>query len=734
MSVRKTFFNLISTVLAASALAFVLVACGGSGTTSSPSTAKEVAGTASVPNSADKNLVASTAFGTEALTAANFSARVPDASLSLISISDSDAAKVVLMGMVEPTSNTVTLDPANCATTLVFLGLGGSDLTADERVALWASVKAHSTTSDLATAIGTAMATDLYALENGNADIKTALNSALTAQVGSLPAQKEDGPTPKDESQAPQFSIVEAKDNGSHHGTVEGRQTDGFVIDNVLSPLEGTCFVYKTGYMAKDLTVHESGLTKVGAANPFAAGASSPVIPLTLDSAFAAEFYDIVVLQPVFDRPASEVFSLPAYAGEVAALRASLATMYRRGLMKVTAAQMFDAFGAPQVDMTKDSLDQSVTAFSAINGESGATMVSADEGNGLGSLVSRCASVPANSEADAFSTLAALAPLLQAQAPDLAQTLATKSLTSEQIQAFRGTMKILSLMGSWEYSATAGRFAKSFTKGSAANRTRGSFGFSKIEVDPPSGDFEVHTTFLIKTKVNTQLFPNPITYEFSLSEEPGTITNAVMNDGQGKVGRTITTTSPNCYLVTGTDSVGIALLDVTVTTKDSEGNDVSFTEQRRYTPKGHAEFSVFTAEPSLQGPDWYDMCSGVRIPKANPVNGVYAPVKLELFAEVTGDNIYWRHGRKDSEWNFPAFSGPVHPSSKSWNFVGQTDRTSSSGNSTMTFAAFDYGDHILVVNLSGAGKKDDDAYRQWLFSFCTSWGQAVQARYRLTPQ
>lgn len=716
-------------------LAFTLTGCGGSGgnSGSGSSQTSNINGTTIVPNSTGKNLGISTAYGTAAVSGGTFKATVPKQSLNLLSVSDTDASRVVLFGMVEPSASSTTINTANCAATLVFMGLGGSELKGESRLTLWTSVKAHSTTAALATAIDTAMQTNLYALEDGDASIKTALSNALTAQVGSLPAPPASGLSRGRDIEEATFSLISGADNGSHRATISGRQSEGFVVDNVLSPLEGVCLVYNTGYMAMDHTTHETPPEQFGPELAFAAAATSSTVPLTVASTFLAEYYDIIVLQPVFDTDPSDVFSVPGYSGETAGWQAKLGMMYRRGLIKVTAAQMFDAFGAPQVDMTTPALTDAATAFTAINGDSAGVMTDAATGAGLSSLVSRCAAVPAGSETDAFSTLASLAPLLQTQAPDLAATLASKSLTSAQIQAFRGSMKILSVLGSWEYSATAGRFAQNYSTGKSALRSRGSFGGTRVNVLPASGPFNAGTSLLITTEVNTAAFPNPFTYEFSLSSEPGTITNAVMNDNQGHVGRSITTSSPTCYLVTGSDSVGIAEVTVVFKTTDSEGAEIEFEEVRRYTPNGHTEFSIMEATPSIYGPTYYDMCSGTRIPKSAPVRGVYAPVKLKFWATIEGNSINFTNGQKYVEWNFPAYSGPTSPSTRTWELVGQTPRFLNSGTSSMAFAAYDYGDHILVVNHRGAGLIADLEYKATLTGIMRPFMEAVRSRYQLVP-
>lgn len=716
-------------------LAFALTGCGGSGGNpgSGSSQTSVINGTAVVPNSSGKNLGISTAYGASAASGGAFKATVPKQSLNLLSVSDTDASRVVLFGMVEPSASSTTIDTANCAAALVFLGLGGSELKGESRLSLWTSVKAHATTATLATAIDSAMQTNFYALEDGDASIKTALNNALTAQVGSLPSAPANGMSRGRDLEAATFQLISGADNGSHRATISGRQTEGFVVDNVLSPLEGVCLVYNTGYKAMDNTDHETPPEQYGAELAFAAKATSPTVPLTVASTFLAEYYDIIVLQPVFDTDPSDVFTLPGYSGEVAAWQAKLATMYRRGLIKVTAAQMFDALGAPQVDMTTAALADSVNAFSAISGDAAGIMTDAGAGTGLSNLVSRCAAVPADSEADAFSTLASLAPLLQTQAPDLAATLASKSLTSAQIQAFRGSMKILSALGSWEYSATAGEFSKNYSTGKSALRSKGSFGGTSINVLPASGTFNAGTSLLITAEVNTGVYPNPFTYEYSLSSEPGTITNAVMNDAQGHVGRTITSSSPTCYLVTGSDSVGIAELTVTFKTTDSEGQEITFEQVRRYTPNGHVEFSIMEATPSIMGPNYYDMCSGTRIPKSAPVGGTYAPVKLKFWATIEGNSINFTNGQKYVEWNFPAYSGAPSPSTKSWEIVGQTPRFLNSGTSSMAFGAYDYGDHILVVNHRGAGLISDLEYKATLTGIMRPFMEAVRSRYQLVP-
>lgn len=733
MPIRKLSRAFLFPVCVSLALISVLAGCGGSGSTP-VSPGGTAVGSVTVPNTAGRALAVSTALGAKAVDGGSFDLPVGDSALNLVSVLDSESSRVVLFGMAEPSVRPVKIDPSNCAVSLVFLGLGASDLNGTQRDALWASIKLHTTTAALATAIETAMQADLFALENGNDSIKSALAAALAAQVGSLPVRTDAPALGSRESTTASLSLSSRQNNGPHKGEVGSRQAQGFVIDNFWSRLEGSCFVYKTGYTAKDGTQHTTNPEKFGSEYPFSAETTTSPIALTLDPAFSAENYEMVVLQPVFGQSAPAVFGQSSYAGETATWRASLAKMYRRGLMKVAASQMLDAIGAPQVDMTANALDQSANLFAAINGNTSAILNAAQEGPELSNLVAQCASIPANSEADAFSTLAALAPLLQAQAPELAQKFATKSLSSMQIQAFRGTMKIVAALGSWEYSATTGRYAKEYSTGSAANVSGGKFGSTTFEVTPPSGSFNAGENVKIEVTVDEEAFPGTITYEYSFNPGPGSITNAVLNDGQGKVGNPIKTSSPICYLVTGSDSVGLADVQVTVTVKDEDGNEQTLNEERLYTPNGHAEFSVLKATPSVFGANFYDVCSGTRIDKPASSNGMYPPMRVEFWADVRGTSTNYTKGKKYTVWNLPAYTKAPTPSTVSWDIVKQTVSGSSSGTSSLGFGIYDYGDHILIVNWRGGGRNDDPGYEATITAFLHDIASNVTGRYKITPQ
>lgn len=735
MALRKSLLRIAVFSVCASVMMTMLSACGGSGTSSTPPSGKDITGTATVPNSAGKNLVVSTAYGSGAVSSGGFSAKVPGSSLSLLTILDSDAGKVVMMGMAEPSTSTVAVDPANCAATLVFLGLGGSGLKGMERSSLWTSIKGHTTTAALATAITTAMGSDLYALDGGNASIKSALDAALAAQAGSLPPSASESPSPKDES-VTTFQIKSSERNGAKSGEVESRSPEGYGVDNTLGQLEGLTFTYNVGYRDKSDVDHATVPAKFGNGTSFQPASLSATVPLQASTAYTGEYYDVFVFQPIFGESSPSVFSLPDYSGEVAAWKAGLAPMLARGLMKVTAAQMYDALGAPTPDLSSASaLDQAVTSFTAINSESANIFVDSREAVNLPGLVARCAGVPANSEADAFSTLAAIAPLIQAEAPDLAQVLASKSLTSAQIQGFRGAMKIMSLMGSWDFSARTGAFAKLFGTGKTGCRSNGFFGRDFFDVQPNDKEFEVNTTFVMNAKLDTTIFNKPGEYTWSLEVGSGAITNAVLNDGNGKVGQEIKTTSSQCYLVTGGNSVGIAIVHVTYTTTDDSGNPVTLKETRRYTPIGDTDFSFLEAQPGTNGPNFTDICSGTWISKPAPRgDGTWGPYRLELWSNVATATSYFTAGSNYTYWDLPAYTGPVQPKTKSWEIVGQTVRGTSSGTTSMSFGVYDYGDKILVVNSRSSYRNDDLAGKDVVTQIVLLYESHVTSRFKLTAK
>lgn len=732
MPIRKLSRAFLFPVTVSVALISVFAGCGGSGGTP-VSPGGTAVGSVTVPNTAGRALAVSTALGAKTVDGGSFDLPVGDSALNLVSVLDSETSRVVLFGMAEPSVRPVKIDPSNCAASLVFLGLGASDLNGTQRADLWESIKKHSTTAALATAIETAMQTNLFALEDGNESIQTALAAALAAQVASLPVRTEAPALGSRETPSPSLTLTKDENNGPHKGQVSSRQAQGFIIDNYWSRLEGSCFVYKTGYTDKEGTQHTTNPERFGSEYTFLAETTTSPIALALDPAFSAENFEMVVLQPVFGQAAPAVFGQSSYAGETATWRASLAKMYRRGLMKVSAAQMLDAIGAPQVDMTAENLDQAANLFAAINADTTGIFAAAQEGPELSGLVAQCASIPAKSEADAFSTLAALAPILQTQAPELAQKFASKSLTSMQIQAFRGTMKIVAALGSWEFSATTGRYAKEYSMGNAANLSAGKFGVSAFEVTPPSGSFDAGQSMKIEVQYDKDVYPGDVTFEYSLSTLPGSITNAVLNDAQGKVGREITTTSPTCYLVTGQDSVGLADVEVTMILKDKDGVESFYKQTRRYSPNGHTEFSVMKATPGTFGADFYDIASATRIEKPNASNGVYPPMKVELWADVRGNSIQYTPGNRYVYWNLPAYSKAPIPSTVSWDIVGQTVRANSSGTSSMGFGIYDYGDHILIVNWRGGGRNDDPAYEGTITAFMHEIASAATARYKITP-
>ncbi|ARU40570.1 hypothetical protein CCB80_05220 [Armatimonadetes bacterium Uphvl-Ar1] len=710
-----------------------LVACGGSNSNSN-SIQSEITGTVQIPNATVPDLTI--ASGTESAQAGTtgFKLKVQTSTFALLTANDLTSGKTVLIGMRDPRSSTTILNSANCANTLIFLSLGGSQMSPEERRTLWDRIAESTVSNALKTVLEAEIATDVFALENGNANIKTALANSITAlSAASLTNNLGEQNTATRAPGDPPPSFI-FKDQFPRTRRAEPiALTPGVAIDNLFSKAEGSYFAYNIGFKDKDGVNHSTVPAIVGSENKFNPLSRSTAIPLPHEENHSEDQYSLVVLQPIFGQPEPTVFNDSDYAPEIAKWRASLVPMLRRAYSSVMSASVLDAFGAPLVDFTPGALDESVAKYSEINTESAAIIGDTSSAPDLGPLVSRMAGVAAGGDSEAFSTLAAVAPLLRTSYPELADRLASKSLTSAQIQGFRGTMRILSALGSWHYSSKAGPLAETYTTGEMGKVIRGAMKSVLIDLEPSTSQFEAGKSLLLTAKPNSG-FTNPFTYTWTLDEGPGAITNAVLNDNKGKVGRTITTTSSTVYLVTGNDSVGIARIRLEGESKYEDGTPLYADTEADYTPQGHLELSPIVFDEYPNNPNYRGMASGTWVIKPAPVNGVYAAAKLNIVGQVHGFGNTL-DGKFQKQWNVPVFNGPISPTSKDPVFFTGTPqylrRDFDTGPSSMGIGAIDYGDRILVINHTGAFDVNDPAYRQTLTGIIWQWANSTQLRYTL---
>ncbi len=721
-------FVLLATTLITAGL---LIGCGGSSNNNAvPSST--VSGTIQIPNSSVPALTIASGTETTPNSGTGFQLKILSSTYALITANDPTSGKTVLFGMHDPNASSVTLNPENCARTLIFLSLGGSQFSAESRKALWDTIAASPQAATLKTVIETEIATNLFALEDGNANIKASLQAAVNALGSSSSGSplSQQNPITRNPQDPPPSFFISTSQTSPRRGQVIAL-APGVAVDNLFSHAEGSFFAYNTGYADQEGNNHSTNPEQSGGETKFDAAGTSSTLPLTLDGDHSQDHYSIIVLQPIFDQAEPAIFANSDFSGELAKWRASLNPMLKRGFSAVTGASMLDAFGAPDSDFSSAALDETVTQLSSINSESGTIMSDVGEAQGLGSLVARMAGVAAHGDAEAFSALAAIAPLLRSNYPELAEKLATKSLTSAQIQGFRGAMRILSALGSWDYSSKAGRIAESLTTGQMAKEVKGSMGAVRIALTPGTSTFEAGKSLLLTAKP-ASTYTNPFTYTWSLESGPGSITNAVLNDNMGHVGSTITTTSPNVYLVTGNDSVGLAVVTVEGESTYEDNSPLYATATERYTPQGHIEFAPLSFSDAVEGPGWYGIVSGTFVMKPAPVNGVYAAGKLKITATVNGLD-HTLDGSFVKEWNVPAFSGPLTPITKDHRWLNSTNQhlhpSSSTGSSSMGIAVFDYGDRFLIFNFSGGGKNDDPAYLTYITGKMREWSNAIQAKY-----
>lgn len=712
--------------------------CGGSGG-GTPNSTAILRGVVGLPTSGSAlKLAVSSGASNVSVTAGQFEISLGLNNLRVVSLIDTATGKVVLLGLADGATGNLGLDAVNCARTLTFLSLGGSQFSPADRKTLWTTISASSDVSALATVLTTELTADIFVLENGNANVKTALATAVNALSGGVPMAPtvaKDIPkvVSRDSDPPPTYQVGGQELDKPKRGEIVPNGT-GFIINNYYSRVEGRFFNYNVGYVDNKFVKHSTVTKAISGELEFSSNSASEQFNPPFDPANSEDLLATVVLQPIFDQAEPAFFSDSAYSAQVASWRASLAKMYRRGLGVVAAASMLDAFGAPEVDFNSETTNQVVTGLTGVSSSAASVFSDSDAGKGLGALVARLAAVPAGSDADAFSTLAALSPYLKASYPELAQQLATRSLSSAQIQGFRGSMRILSLMGSWDYSSKSGRIANGYTTGNMATLGQGSIGIRGLSLTPNSSYFDTTKSLLLTVKPHPG-YTHPFTYTYSIDPAGYPVKDAVLNDNQGHVGREIVTTSPTCYLVTAPNLVGSVVVHVEAQTKGDDGLPRYLVAEAVYSPIGALNFSpIFLDFKDSRNNTLSIGYSATWVRKPAPTNGVYAGGKLVVdyrIDDVRNPGINEPlTGTYHGEFNVPAYSGAIIPSSQ---VLFDSDPRHIYANviqSTGPFiglTVFDYGDQFLIINTKVAPQLPP--VDQSSVNLMQEWAAKTQARF-----
>jgi len=562
--------------LGACAAAPLLDGCGGggSGATAAGPQSRVLSGSVTLPAGVSAtNATVVSGLGSSAVTGGRFSLTALASFPTLASIVDSVSGNVVLLGMLDPTKSVQTLDAANCAAALIFLALGGSQLTPDGRAPMLATIQSNAATATLAGVISTRLAADSFALIHGDNTIKTALATAVAA-VNNRGVRSPQSPSNKPtRGVQPTFTVHGAVIEGSFLApyNVPGASEPIVAVNATLREEQLSVFYVgsrNTSGIRTDLTTALNVLSfqEIPRASSLDSQGhlqfgqySFNLSPHTTGN--NDDYFGLVRLTPIFDAPDPAFFTDTRYSSNVAVWRVVLGDMFARAQVQVVAQYLIEAMGLGCITNTA-VLQNAVTAFDAIGAAEQGLIATARQGTGLKATTQQFLLNATASDTSAQTYINAIQSAFN-------YTLPANALV--RVLNLRGNVLIFKAIGVLDSSILLGEFLQSLTE------TQDAFG------NPVAAGFlnEADYAFsgLTITPVNAQYLPGGPTLQISIpssyNDVPFTLewilkgTNAIIDDGHGNSGTDIKTNYTTVTLITSPSTVGTLTVTCNVILKSS---------------------------------------------------------------------------------------------------------------------------------------------------------------------
>jgi hypothetical protein len=324
----------------------ILSGCGGGGGDDGGVRTITTRGTVALPSGgATTGLRVANGYGSAALTATSgftltVAAEVPGITLVL-----DGAGKLTLLGFVDPSAVSNTLDATSAAVALLYLALGGAQGSLNDKGKILDALQAQPAVGPLATTIAARLTADPLALHNADAQIQAALVAARDAiraanRSVSVPGIK---PVTRAEGLPPRM-IIQPTGQQSGVELLQDPARDGAMLPVNYQRRWCKVFAYRVGF--EDTTGNRQNLATAEALNNGdALNATAPVggvfttlaqlftgsvawgpmngisLPLTMKDGDVKTFVETVVVGSAFTQSEPEFFSAPRYAAQVALWR-----------------------------------------------------------------------------------------------------------------------------------------------------------------------------------------------------------------------------------------------------------------------------------------------------------------------------------------------------------------------------------------------------------------------------
>lgn len=683
---------------------------------------KTYTGTVSLPGGIDLTDLKISGAGTaKNLNAGNFSVNGFEQFPTLVSIIEPSSGKALLLGMLDPNSTTHTINATNCAATLLFLALGGSQLFGDERQSFWTAVMADSGVAALAGVIEARLTVDKYALENQDSQIIAALNAAATgSSTAPLKAKSS-----KSNSLVGRGRVEDAVEivfvhpqTAAHANGLFGAtfNNQGFGLGSSVRR-ETFVHLYINERRFSDGTV--GGPVEVDQITPFRIGpnADAEKRPIGLYEDDSLDYYDLVCLTPVFDCPESSVFTTPRYEGQKATWRAELKDMYQLAMIGLVCKALLEAVGMSGVTLDREVLKQVVTNLQGLGGDTAGLVLQARDGTGLSAGVSAFASLARTGDQMALDYLAAIAPLVQTSNPVLYYDLSHRTYKTEELSAFRAKLRLIAYTGAMALSLQLGVEYRDLTTGTNGELCRLVVSRDDIMLSPSGGTYTPGQNIPFHVAV---AFTGTFTYKWELHG----IANASLDDGHGNVGASFESDRADVTFKPQSNAVGTANVSVEVIRHIDGGTESAGTKSTILPKVGTMALGVNSWKIDVTT---YLLAMAIfEKPKTVEGGNHYKGGRLRIDVLYDRPDSPGTAGTARMYYDVPAFTGL--PSSEEDYPVSKGAKLQKLSQSSFTGQAgvdvYDMGDKVVIVKSKGqyfdsSSQQDIDFVKNHLQMDCT---------------
>lgn len=724
---RRDFLSVASSVSFGTA-ALSILGCGGlftgSGGTGSTGNliTKSYGGTVTLPSGTSlTNLKIVGPLGSSAISGTGFQLTAFKDLSSMVSVIDPVNGKTIMLGMLDKGSALQSIDARNCAATLLFLALGGSQYQGDERQTFWNAVLALSTLTALTTVVNDRITANLFALEDGDSQIISALD---TAAKGSSIAALQSRITNSSQSQKTRGSAADqtinfetVSENGlrihniDHHSLNLQNQTRR---ENLLH-----YFVYQ-GTSAT--SSHDT---------PIALGSPIPMKPSEIIDSFPVTRYQndtndtfhLLQLTPVFDGAEPDFFGDSKYSDKVTGWRSDLGKLYRRAAVGLSAEVLLEAVGMAGVTLERTKVEDAASNLNAIGGTTGGIVADSIRGKNLSDAVKGIAQQARSGDQAALDHLAAIATLVQSSNPVLYDDLLHRNYKSDQLGAFRGALRLISITGALSLSLELGAEYKDLTTGTAGHKFEFSAFVDYLQLTPSGGYYDVNHAMQFSVKVS-QDYEGPFTYNWRL----GGVSNSGMYDSSGHNGFNFDTDQNKVTVYTAANSTGNMVVTVeafrgTGANKTSIGSTTATLRRRGALDLFIGRFSRAANDPTIYN---YSMAVLMK-DKTSSGGNHYKGGKLRVEGRTDSLTDPEFNTVFEMEFDIPPFTGLGMPEDTD-PILGTKIYPSYSNYTNSGVNCHDMGDRIVIHNASGGYAPTDpqdvkDFQEHWI----NEWRNATTA-------